>query len=245
MTDVTHEADKQVFEPGDRSELFEHEAIFLSASVPYQRDPSKLTPEERQRNEHYVRTSHPDSIRAAVTELCRWAFSRDLNLIFGGHPAISPMVLAAARQFVSAECWRKRVLVFQTLFFKDKIPDTTLRLGDWDRGELLWTRERPMPGPNAEQDPSLTWMREVMVRSPRLVAAVCIGGMEGVEEEAGLFLQYNSSRPVYAIGSTGAAARDLLHSEGNWSGGLRRSLLASEPAYPRVFREVFSDFGSL
>lgn len=240
MSPATPTLRERAFEPGDRPELFEHPALFLSASVPYERDPEELTPEARRRNLHYVETSRPDRIRAAVTELCRWAFSRDLTLIFGGHPAISPMVLAAARRFVPAEGWRRRVLVFQSLVFEGKIPEATLKLGDWRHGEMLWTRKRPERG-DGERQPSLEWMREVMVRSPKLLAAVCIGGMEGVEEEARIFRRHNDGRPVYAIGSTGSAARDLFASSGEWTGGLDRDLLASETAYSRVFRHVFSD----
>ena len=48
-------------------------------------------------------------------------------------------------------------------------------------------------------------MRVRMITETAPVAMVCIGGMEGVEEEVSLFNEY-ASGPVYVIASTGGAA---------------------------------------
>jgi len=58
--------------------------VFLSASVP---DPS--------RHAAYFQTARPARIREAVTQLARVVLPHGL-LVFGGHPAISPLVLKEA-----------------------------------------------------------------------------------------------------------------------------------------------------
>ncbi len=82
-------------------------------------------PEEIARNDGYVQAAKPDLIREAGAHLCRFTFQRNLNLIFGAHPSIAPMVLEAARRF-GATAGRKQVLVFQSAFFEsDFIPRAT------------------------------------------------------------------------------------------------------------------------
>src|SRR5262245_47965387 len=74
-------------------------ALFLSASQPvvkYEKDDLRYG-----RNLHHVSTARPELIRAAVVELRKWSFHRGLVLVYGGHPAISPLVLEAARRFGS------------------------------------------------------------------------------------------------------------------------------------------------
>lgn len=228
------------FELGMWPELFETQSILLSASVPYKREPTDIF-------EDYVRRSHPDRIREAIDNLCRFSFSRDVNLVFGAHPAISPLVLSAARRFGREA--RRRVVIFQSLYFFDKAPKPTLDLADQQYGTLLWTAACPPDAPNREA--SLTWMREVMVRSPKLIGAVFIGGMDGVEEEAALFQEWNPVKPMFAIASTGAAAADLLARKAKFRAkGLLCSFFEKNAdsttleynlSYPIVMQRIFAD----
>jgi len=233
-----------------RRELFQRDAIFLSASVPYDKKFDSQQDHARyQENLHYLATARPEAVREAVAHLCRGAFQRDINLIFGAHPAISPMVLDIAGRFApTAPIPEKRVIIFQSAFFDaTSIPRATLDLARWDAGELILTAPQGSAG-QPDRAMSLLHMRELMVRSPRLIAAVFIGGMEGVKEESALFARYNPGKPRYAIGSTGSAAADLLdadedHYSGRNPGPTMRNLLETSPSYPLVIERIFEDLG--
>lgn len=234
-----------IYEPGSRPELFQFPALFLSASVPYKRK-GLTAPADIARNDGYVQTAKPDLIREAVAHLCRFTFQRDLNLIFGAHPSIAPMVLEAARRFGVAN-GRKQVLVFQSAYFEsDIIPRETLELANWASGELLWTEQRPQRG-QPDRTQSLTHMRQVMAQSPHLIGAIFIGGMEGVEEESSLFQQHQPGKPCYALGSTGSAAKDLLSRSPDAFSGNNRAIHASDllrlESYPLVMKRLFADLG--
>lgn len=231
----------KLYEPGSRPELFANKAIVLAASVPYRRAPKHLTSHEQQENEFYIRTSRPERIRAAIAEVCRATFSRGLNLIFGGHPAISPMVLHAAHRFARTEQETKRVIVFQSQHFLNRIPHDTLELGEWELGELLWTQARPGESEREAEAASLSWMRTCMMKSPGLLAAICIGGMEGVVQEAHLFREHYGGRPVIAIGSTGSAALQLLEKESALGKRADWQILAQVESYPIVVQRIFED----
>jgi hypothetical protein len=181
-----------------------------------------------------------------VAHLCRFTFQRDLNLIFGAHPSIAPMVLEAARRFGSAN-GRKQVLVFQSAYFEsDLIPRKTLELANWESGELLWTERKTWRG-QPDKAQSLTHMRHAMVQSPQLIGAIFIGGMEGVEEESTLFQQQQPGKPCYALGSTGSAAKDILSRFPDAFSGNNRAIRASDlmglESYPLVMKRLFADLG--
>ena len=231
----------RIYEPGSRPELFRNPGIFLSASVPYLRDHDEDGADApgaaaRARNLWYVESSRPDRIRQAVIELCRNAFRRHFNLVFGGHPAISPLVLQAARQFTADET-EVRVVIFQSAYFLKSVPRESFELGDWELGELLWTRAR------GKRSESLTEMRRTMVdERHNLHAAVAIGGMEGIHEEIELFREGHRAAPVFPVGSTGSAARELLDRL-PVAPDLPTSALLDNPSYPQVMQSIFGVLG--
>jgi SLOG cluster3 family len=190
----------------------ERPAILLSASVPYIRETTPdMTPEEREQlrelSTRYVQSAQPQRIRLAVMELTKAALMRHAQLIFGAHPAISPMVLEAARN-VGVE--PDSILIFQSDFFANRIPRSTLALADWSAGRLFLTPQRPARRQYNARKESLGKMRSLMVSPPNLRGAIFVGGMEGVEEEAKLFKSAHPNLPCYAIASTGSAALDLF-----------------------------------
>src|SRR5260370_17633659 len=79
-------------------------AIFLSASVPFR--------------EPFVSECDPVAIREAVLALVAVTV-RERPLVFGGHPAISPLVEHAARSLGAL----KNVHIYQSRFFEDRIPE--------------------------------------------------------------------------------------------------------------------------
>ena len=228
----------RTFEPEDFTraeyrELFESDALFLSASEPYHKD----TP----LNAHYLATAKPRYILDAVSYLSQFAFQRDITLVFGGHPAISPMVLDVARRFGRSR--RKRVAVFQTAFFRRLIPKATLDLAAQQYGELVWTEEQPGKTKDERERRSLRWMREVMLQTPKLIGGVFIGGMEGVDEEGGMIRDMREELPCFAIGTTGSAAADLLGANARGFSGRRATakVLRENRSYPVVMQRIFED----
>lgn len=204
-------------------ELFSQPSVFLSASVA---DPRRSSEYRSPRRPAHL-------IRDAVIQLCHLVFARNWNLVFGGHPAISPMVLAVARDRVPKS--RKPVIVFQSEFFKDVIPKETIQL--WQYGVLLLTPSR------SDKPTSLAEMRRLMLTVPNLRCAVFLGGMKGVTEESDVFHQHNPHSPRFAFGSTGSAAADLLHEDPTSHSGDTVSLryvLDNDRAYAVVLRRIFS-----
>ncbi|MBT2968771.1 MAG: hypothetical protein KME56_04305 [Candidatus Thiodiazotropha sp. (ex Ctena orbiculata)] len=231
-----------LYQAGDRPELFEHPAIFLSASVPYLRKDPNLSAQEQARNHMYFETARFDMIRAAIAELSRQAFQRDMTMIFGGHPAISPMVLSAAERFRSTPETGKRVIIFQSALYWERIPRETLELGHWRHGEILWTEIKSGISEKETTELSLSYMRSLMVRLPNISAAICIGGMDGVEQEAQLFLDSQPfNRGLYPIATTGAAAQVLLNENICRSSGELRERLGNDESYPRLFNRIMDE----
>src|SRR5271157_6561633 len=110
--------------------------IFLSASVP-ERELDRFVPD-------------PVAIREAVRALVAETV-RDRMLVFGGHPAISPLVEHAARDLHATD----NVHIYQSRFFEKSIPDVAKKFKN-----LIWTNEVP-----GDRVASLTLMRNEMIRS--------------------------------------------------------------------------------
>lgn len=209
--------------------------VFLSASVP--------TGKQYPGWEHQLATSRPVLIRDAVLAVVREGLRCDFDFVFGAHPAIAPMVLTVAREFPSA---RPRIEVFQSRFFERMFPQETLELADGVRATLTLVDEVA-----GDREGSLREMRERMLAHPSMVGAVVIGGMDGVTDEATMFLSYyQRSLPLYAFGSTGGAALDLFDqpppgfAADDFCGGaaapVSRDLLYQPvPGYARAAREIF------
>jgi hypothetical protein len=156
----------------------------LSASIP---DP--------RREPLYYETADLTAIREAVTAVSTVALKRG-ELVFGGHPAISPLVLIVANVLDAAN----RVRIFQSEYFRDQILPESAAFH-----RLVWT-----PRIGADREASLLEMRRTMIDAGGFAAAFFIGGMEGVEEEFILFRDRWPDVPAFPMASTGAAARRLL-----------------------------------
>ena len=158
--------------------------IFLSASVPV-----------IGRGE-YEQFSDPFLIQIAVRELVGAAI-RDHSLVWGGHPAITPMIWAVCEDI--GVRYETSVILYQSEFFRRTYPTEN------DNFSNIIT----VPSVRDDREASLLAMRNAMLSRPSLAAAVFVGGMDGVEEEHRIFRQYHATAPVFALGSTGGAARKL------------------------------------
>lgn len=156
-------------------------AIFLSAGVP---DPI--------RGPNYAATADVVAINAAIAALVHVALGRR-QLVFGGHPAITPMIWVVAEEMgVDYGAWVK---LYQTLFFKDEFPEDNQRFQN-----VVYTPAE------ADREASLLRMRRQMLGNFQFEAGVFVGGMKGVEEEYELFKSMHPKASLLPLASTGGAA---------------------------------------
>lgn len=187
--------------------------VFLSASVPL---PG--------RDERFLKSADVIAIREAIKGLIEVVVQRG-TLVFGGHPAITPMIALLMRSY-GADA-RKRVVLYQSEYFAKRFPQET--------DEFLDLRTVPARAKSRKR--SLERMRKHMIEDTPFDAAVFIGGMEGVLDEYTLFKEHHPNAHLWPIASTGAAAREIFVSEGQ----PKAEQLLSEMTYATLFRELLSD----
>lgn len=235
-------------------------ALFLSASVPQQRpdEYANVDPETRryldtfhpgwhQRLADAIAEEHPRRIARAIAWFCKFALSGDLTLVFGGHPAITPMVLEIAKNYIPAGD-EVRILVFQSELYRDAFTTAAHDLARWRHGAMLVTSAEP-----GGKVPSLTRMRATMFSCPGLVAGIYIGGMSGVIEESRAFIDAPvpgaANRRRYAVGATGGAAKFLLEQDVDGHSGRSQDpaltqALADPGSYTALMTRIFKDLAT-
>jgi SLOG cluster3 family len=164
-------------------------SIFLSASVPL---PS--------RNPAYFATADVIAIRDAVRALVMVIMERGTKLVFGGHPAITPMIRLQVLQ--SARPVGDTVIMYQSRFFERSFPEDN----------QFFERVILVDAVDGNRDTSLEAMRRTMLNQ-RFQTGIFIGGMEGVEEEYAMFREIHPRTPAFPIASTGAAAGKLYEAD--------------------------------
>lgn len=167
-------------------------AIFLSASVPLV---DRGT---------YHETANPFLIQCAVRELVM-AVIRQHMIVWGGHPAITPMIWSICEDL--GMDYSQSVVLYQSRFFEDRYPEENKRFHN-----VVFTDAVPH-----DRDASLLFMREKMLSREDLVAAVFIGGMEGVEIEHEIFRRFHPASKVLPVPAPGGAALNLAKEHGYFS----------------------------
>jgi hypothetical protein len=159
-------------------------AVFLSAGVP---DPK--------RGPDFAATADTVAIAAAVSALVHVTLGRRL-LVWGGHPAITPMVSVMADD-VGVE-YGRWVRLYQSRFFEEEFPEDNIKFQN-----VTYT--------DAESNAatSLAVMRERMFTEHNFAAAVFIGGMHGIIDEYNLFRKLQPNAKAIPVASTGGAALNL------------------------------------
>ncbi|HXD29845.1 MAG TPA: hypothetical protein VN643_01930 [Pyrinomonadaceae bacterium] len=181
-------------------------AIFLSASIP-DRDYETWKP---------AVLATREAVLALVSVVVRERF-----LVFGGHPAISPLVEHAARTLESTG----NVFIYQSAWFAEIIP-----------AEARAFENFTFTPKGATRKASLKKMRKVMLDSKEFKAGVFIGGMEGVDDEYKMFRKRWPRASVFPIASTGGAARRLWERGAGPRDGEVRDLLENSKRYRALFR---------
>jgi hypothetical protein len=159
-------------------------AIFLSASVPVIG------------RGDYFKTADPFLIQTAVRELMTLALGRR-RIIWGGHPAITPMVWAVCEDL--GVNYADAVVLYQSRFFEELFPEENKHFRNVNFFDAV----------EGDREASLLTMRRAMLSRSDLEAGVFIGGMEGLLAEHSLFTELNPSSKVLAVPSPGGAARQL------------------------------------
>ena len=161
------------------------DAIFLSASVP---DP--------RRGAKYAKTADTVAIAAAVSALVHVTLGRR-SLVWGGHPAITPMIWVVA-QSMNVD-YGKWVRLYQSRYFEDEFPEENEKFGNVTYIDDI----------QDDREKSLQAMRERMFKDNHFAAGVFIGGMGGIIEEFELFQRLQPNAHVVPVLSTGGAVLEL------------------------------------
>jgi len=166
------------------------DAIFLSAGVP---DP--------RRGPEYAVTADSVAISAAVSALVHVTLGRRL-LVWGGQPAITPMIWVVAQDIgVDYGRW---VRLYQSRHFKDDFPEDNERFKN-----VTFTDDV-----ERDREKSLLLMRERMFSEHAFKAAVFIGGMGGIVDEFELFRRLQPKAAVVPVVSTGGATLEVASRAG-------------------------------
>ena len=176
------------------------EAVFLSAGVP---DP--------RRGPEFAATSDTVAINAAVSALVHVVLGRR-PLVWGGHPAITPMILEVARGLDID--YGKWVTLYQTSFFEDVFPEDNERFKNVVFTEAI----------RNDREASLLEMRRRMFSDREFASAVFIGGMGGIVLEFELFKKFQPHASVIPVMSTGGASLIVGECVGNTDGELSKDL---------------------
>ena len=175
-------------------------AIFLSAGVP---DPK--------RGPQYAKTADTVAITAAVSALVHVTLGRRL-LVWGGQPAITPMIWVVAEGLgIDYGSW---VRLYQSKHFEDEYPADNQRFQN-----VTYTDDV-----SHDREHSLLLMRERMFADFDFTAAVFIGGMGGIVQEFELFQQMQPQATLLPVISTGGAVQDIGQRMGSVPSDLRDDL---------------------
>lgn len=159
--------------------------VFLSASIPVKG------------RGNFDDTADPFLIQFAVRELVNVCLGR-VRIVWGGHPSITPMVHAVCVDR-GVQDFDQVVELYQTEFFSKQFPESN-----------RFFRTTITPKVEGRQDKSLTVMREAMIARPKIYAAVFIGGMDGIFEEAEFFRKHHGDHGLMIpVTGPGGATREL------------------------------------
>lgn len=161
------------------------DAIFLSAGVPHPK-----------RGPEYAHSADTVAITAAVSALVHVTLGRRL-LVWGGQPAITPMIWAVAEGLgVEYGSWVK---LYQSRHFEDEFPEDNERFHN-----VTYTEDV-----NGDRESSLRRMRERMFSDYNYNSAIFIGGMGGILQEFDLLTKFQPKVTALPVLSTGGAALEI------------------------------------
>lgn len=196
--------------------------MFISASIP---DPDR-----------WVGEFEPLEITDAVVAVARLVLESGGVLVTAAHPTIAPLLLYVASEMEARDL--PHVVIYQSAVFDSILPEAIRRFESEGVGSVIRTAavgdEPPDP---ARASKSLMAMRRQMLTETEPIAAVFVGGMDGIPREHQLFTSLRPGAPTYALGRPGGAAKALVDSSPR---ELRRDL-AEGDVYHAVARRIVDD----
>lgn len=157
--------------------------VFLSASIPVKG------------RGNFIESADPFLIQFAVRELMTVCLGRR-RIVWGGHPAITPMVWAVCESLDVK--YASAVRLYQSRYFEEWFPEEN----------KLFSNVSFTPAVPNDRAASLDAMRRAMLSEP-FDAAVFIGGMEGIFDEYQIFRELHPKTKAIAVSAPGGAAMQL------------------------------------
>jgi hypothetical protein len=165
-------------------------------------------------------------VEEATISLARAVFAASGQLVCGAHPTIAPLLALVAGEFITPrdsedQGERERsagpsLVIHQVEGFRDELPEATKHLARVGLAQFVWhpvlhgdRRGGPSEIPYPE---SLRAMRDAMITGASPLALVCLGGMDGMLQEAEIFAERFPGRDIVAFRRTGGAAALLAES---------------------------------
>lgn len=205
--------------------------IFLSASIP-----------SIDRNPEYYKSADFIAIREAVLAVATVVVP-NYKLVWGGHPAITPLIRHVYQRYLEekdkklsdnnsfSDQLKDHVVLYQSEFFSRNFPK------DNDCFEEVIVT----PAKNTRED-SLYRMREKMIKENDFLMAIFIGGMEGVEDEYKMFVDWHPDTLALPLSTTGAAAKSLSIAPCTQNNNDRNLLLLNDRVkYDRAYISLLLD----
>ena len=195
--------------------------IFLSASIPAIGEP-------------FYDTTDVIAIRDSVKALATVVLPK-AHLIWGGHPAITPLIRNVFLAINSEINIKKHVTLYQSEYFVEDFPKENDTFE-----ELIITPQVKVK--NEKSFPkSLTKMRKQMISENEFKAAIFIGGKQGIIDEYRMFKKYHPTALVLPIASTGGATKKIYDKIYNESETCNRRLL-TDYAYMSLFKDYLKEY---
>lgn len=185
--------------------------IFLSASIPLpEKDPK------------YIDSADIIAIRDAIIALTTVALPHH-RIIWGGHPSITPLIYYVMEKLNLNI--QDHVKLYQSLFFEDKFPVDNNKFEN-----IIFTENI------GDIHSSIQLMRERMLSENDFVAAVFIGGMDGIEVEYNIFREKHPDALLLPIASTGAATKIIY--DNLFPEKLKNERFLKDYIYNSLFQEL-------
>ena len=164
-------------------------AVLLSASFPSGERGEAVAP------------YFPADIASAAAAVAEGTLRAGANLVFGGHPTISPIVLQISAMLNAGHL----VTIYQSEEFRGRITDEVYRLAEVEGANLRFTPQ----GDSLEA--SIDTMRRAML-SLDIRAAFFVGGMSGIADEFSLCGELQPAARLFLFEDPGGMAAGLVQS---------------------------------
>ncbi|MBO7551079.1 MAG: hypothetical protein J6T62_06110 [Fibrobacter sp.] len=186
--------------------------IFLSAGIPDE-------------GREGFKTTNRAAVAAAVMAFTRVCAEYSIPFYFGGQPAITPLVWSVAKDF--SEEKKPLITIYQSRFFEGSTP----REVDYFEN-IVWTKSIG----NNKND-SIRELRKQMFSENETIAAIFIGGSDGVRTEYKMLKDMSPKTRMLPFASTGGVSKEVFERE-----KIDEIELTESFAYYQIFNDLLKDY---